>query len=163
MKTDSDGEGHGGSEGSAVDTGRVGSERDTHRQPLGNVVQRDGEHQERRRLPVGFDALDFRRAKVDVQVRNQFVKPKQEERPREEAEDRRNPRDIPLCLRHFDGRSEEAPVAGGDHDSAGESKHSVEDFARKFLKEKDEGGARGGHEPREGGRQEREQYGVVGA
>ena len=56
-----------------------------HGEPLGNVVQRDGEHEEGGRLPVRFDALDFGGSKVDVQVRHQFVEPKQEEGAGEEA------------------------------------------------------------------------------
>ena len=96
-----------------------------------------------------------------MQVGNQFVKAKQEQGAGKESQHRRHPGNVALSLRHFDGWGEQAPVACGNHDSARESEHSIEYSARNFFEQKNQGGARRGDQPGEGGRQEGKQYGMV--
>ena len=161
LKTNSNGEGNGSPEGGSVDSCGVGTKGNAHGQAFGNVVQGYGQHEQGRWLPVGFNAFDFRGAKVDVQVGNQFVKAKQEQGARKESQHRRHPGNVALSLRHFDGWGEQAPVACGNHDSARESEHSIEYSARNFFEQKNQGGPRGSYQPGEGGRQEGKQYGMV--
>ncbi len=161
LKTNSNGEGNGSPEGGSVDSCGVGTKGNAHGQAFGNVVQGYGQHEQGRWLPVGFNAFDFRGAKVDVQVGNQFVKAKQEQGAGKESQHRRHPGNVALSLRHFDGWGEQAPVACGNHDSARESEHSIEYSARNFFEQKNQGGARRGDQPGEGGRQEGKQYGMV--
>ena len=56
------------------------AERHAHRQPLGEVMQRDGQHQQHRALPVRLDALAFAHCQPRVQVRQQLIH-QVEERP----------------------------------------------------------------------------------
>ena len=60
LKPDSDRERDGGAERRALETGADGPEGHAHGQALGDVVQRDGEHEQRGAPQAGPDAFGFR-------------------------------------------------------------------------------------------------------
>ena len=117
-------------------------------------MQRDGQHQQHRPVPAGLDALGLFSGKTQVQMRQDLVDDPQKSPTGQEPDDRRHPRLTTLRFDHFDGRRQQGPETGGDHDTRRESQHGIEQLAVDLLEEKYEGRPQGGHAPGEQRRQQ---------
>jgi len=100
-----------------------------------NVVEGNGEHEKRRRLPIRFDSFRFVFIEIDVEVRNEFVQAEEKECSSPKSDGRREPGYITEVFGELNGRSQKAPIGGGNHDATGEAQHAIQGLARHFLKE----------------------------
>ncbi len=95
-----------------------------------------------------------------MQVGNEFIEAKKEERASGKANRGGEPGQVAEIFGQFNRGRKKAPVGCGNHNASRESKHAVQPFARHFFEEEDEGCAGCGHQPRKGGRQKGEEDGV---
>ena len=94
------------------------------------------------------------RGKAQMQVRQDLVHGPQEGPAGQETDHRRHPGRAALRFGHLDGRRQQGPEAGRDHDPGRETQHGVQQLAVDGLEEEDERGAQGGHAPGEQGGQQ---------
>ena len=77
---------------------------------------------------------------VDVQMRQEVVEQQQKAHARQKAHGGGQPAHHALTFRHFNGRHEQAPYAGGDHHAGGKAqKRFLKQLAHLLLHEEREG------------------------
>jgi len=86
----------------------------------------------------------------NVQVGQELVNSKQESRTQKEADDRWNP----APAGHFNRWRQQGPVAGGNHDAGGETKHAIQQTLVHLAGQKDARCPQCSHTPGEQGRKE---------
>ncbi len=151
MDADPERQGHCAGDGGGGEPGADRAKGDPHGQPFRNVVQGNGQHEQGRAPPGGFDAFSLRQGEPDVQVGQQFVGPPQAQAAQQEPGGGGEPGWDAVGLGHVNSGRQQRPIAGRDHDAAGKPEQAVEPFAVQVAAQEDAGRAQGGDAPGEAG------------
>ena len=147
LDTHSDGQGDGCRDGRPFDAGSHRAESYPDGQAFGNVVQGDGQDEQRSAVQRGGCSVRRTVRHVGVQVRGEPVERIEEQGAPQESHCRGKPCVGAEQARHFHCRGEQRKESGGQHHSAGKSEHDVHRAAFDFAEEKHQSGSQSGHAP----------------
>ncbi len=98
-------------------------------------------------LPMCLDPFGLSHRRADMQMGEKAIGRRQKNAPGQEPYDRRQPARNAVAIRQFDGRGQQRPETGGQHDPGSKAHHAVQQLAVNRSGEKHDGRAECGHAP----------------